>query len=409
MSYRSMEERNSDIIATAQSIKDDILSSLHVASPGIIKSFNSDLQTAVVQTAIRRRVRHEIGVVHEADPLLLDVPVCFLGGGSHALTFPVQEGDECLVFFADHCIDAWYQSGGVQNQVIPRMHDISDGFALVGFRSKPNALPGFNTEKPNFVGGLLIDGSPASSGSVAWETITGKPTSFPPATHDQPWSSITDKPLVYPPDTHVHGWDSVTDKPVTFPPSLHEHGWAEITGKPLTYPPSEHTQPWSSVTDKPLVFPPETHTHSDYALASHNHDSAYATLGHNHDSNYSGINHNHDALYAALGHGHTDYLPLAGGTITGNLFLEGIIQGGNRRMPIFSSNCNDITEEWVLASSSCSNLPVASVYWYIHTVGYASINQRKQLAFGYSTSYADSIYTRRCYSGTWTAWKQVSA
>ncbi len=158
MASRSMEDRSSDLMAIAQGIKDDIMSSLHVAMPGIIVSFDADTQTAVVQTAIRRRVRHQKGVQHEADPLLLDVPVCFLGGGEHALTFPVTKGDECLVFFADHCIDAWFQSGGVQNQLMPRMHSISDGFALVGFRSKPRALRGFREDKPNFVGGLLIDG-----------------------------------------------------------------------------------------------------------------------------------------------------------------------------------------------------------------------------------------------------------
>lgn len=111
MAKRSMEDRSTDLMAISQGIKDDIMSTLHSAMPGIIKSFNSDLQTAVVQTAIRRRVKREDGLKHEADPVLADVPVLFLGGGNSRLTFPVQAGDECLVLFADHCIDAWYQSG----------------------------------------------------------------------------------------------------------------------------------------------------------------------------------------------------------------------------------------------------------------------------------------------------------
>ena len=73
-------------------------------------------------------------------PLLPDVPVVFPGGGGFTLTFPVASGDECLVVFASRCIDAWWQSGGVGEPMEPRMHDLSDGFALVGVRSQPHRL-----------------------------------------------------------------------------------------------------------------------------------------------------------------------------------------------------------------------------------------------------------------------------
>ena len=42
--------------------------------------------------------------------------------------------------FASRCIDAWWQSGGVGEPMEPRMHDLSDGFALVGVRSQPHRL-----------------------------------------------------------------------------------------------------------------------------------------------------------------------------------------------------------------------------------------------------------------------------
>lgn len=73
-------------------------------------------------------------------PILPDVPVVFPGGGGFALTFPVAAGDECLVVFASRCIDAWWQSGGVGEPMEPRMHDLSDGFALVGVRSQARRL-----------------------------------------------------------------------------------------------------------------------------------------------------------------------------------------------------------------------------------------------------------------------------
>jgi hypothetical protein len=56
------------------------------------------------------------------------------------LTFPVAEGDECLVVFASRAIDGWWQSSGVQPPIEARMHDLSDGFVLLGFRSVPRVL-----------------------------------------------------------------------------------------------------------------------------------------------------------------------------------------------------------------------------------------------------------------------------
>lgn len=78
-------------------------------------------------------------------PLLLDCPVHFPGGGTFVLTFPVVVGDEGLVIIASRCIDQWWSTGANDNvQAELRMHDLSDGFFLPGFRSRPNAVPGLN-------------------------------------------------------------------------------------------------------------------------------------------------------------------------------------------------------------------------------------------------------------------------
>jgi protein gp138/GpV-like protein with Apex motif len=72
-------------------------------------------------------------------PLLVDIPILWQGGGGVSLTFPIKQGDECLVVFSSRCIDAWWQLGADNIQVPPnqRMHSLSDGFALVGVRSLP--------------------------------------------------------------------------------------------------------------------------------------------------------------------------------------------------------------------------------------------------------------------------------
>lgn len=121
-------------------------SGIWTSMPGIVQSFSDSAITATVQIAIK-------GVVHTPDgkaqfvnmPILVDVPVHFPRGGGCTLTFPVSKGDECLVVFAARCIDSWWQSGGIQTPMEPRIHDLSDGFAFVGFFSQATKISGIST------------------------------------------------------------------------------------------------------------------------------------------------------------------------------------------------------------------------------------------------------------------------
>lgn len=123
-----------------------IMSAIRVSIPGIIQSFDPGTVTAVVQPSIRGVEHDESGAEISANlPLLVDVPVVFPRGGGCTLTFPVKEGDECLVIFADRCIDFWWQSGGIQEPVDGRMHDLSDAFCIVGPQSQAKKISGIST------------------------------------------------------------------------------------------------------------------------------------------------------------------------------------------------------------------------------------------------------------------------
>lgn len=65
------------------------------------------------------------------------------------------------------------------------------------------------------------------------------------------------------------------------------------------------------------------HTHSQYALVDHTH-SGYAYVGHTH-SNYALTDHIHTD-YASTDHTHSDYLPKTGGTISGDVNVNGILR-----------------------------------------------------------------------------------
>lgn len=127
--------------AAHQAQIDGRLKDLHTCLPGIIVSFDSATQTASVQPAIQR-IFTERGAVNL--PVCVDVPVAFPGGGNFVLTFPVQAGDECILWFGERAIDRWHIEGGTQLPAEYRLHDLSDGLAIVGLNSQPNKLVSFN-------------------------------------------------------------------------------------------------------------------------------------------------------------------------------------------------------------------------------------------------------------------------
>ncbi|NHB94369.1 phage baseplate assembly protein V [Photorhabdus cinerea] len=142
----STESRTGDLSETLKAINHALSSQLRVAMPGIIQSFNAEAATCVVQPAIKSGIADPEGKATSVSlPLLVDVPVIFPRGGGVTLTFPVKAGDECLVIFADRCIDFWWQSGGVQEPADQRQHDLSDAFAIVGPQSQSKRISGIST------------------------------------------------------------------------------------------------------------------------------------------------------------------------------------------------------------------------------------------------------------------------
>jgi len=118
------------------------------AMPGIITKVNLAENTVEVQLALTQPIRDEAGEIEfvEIKPLQ-DVPLVFPGGGGFTLTFPITVGDEVLVVFASRCIDSWWQSGGTQKPMEPRMHDLSDAFAIPGPRSQPEKISSISSTK----------------------------------------------------------------------------------------------------------------------------------------------------------------------------------------------------------------------------------------------------------------------
>lgn len=132
---------------------------LRSSIPAKVVSFDADTQTCVVQVVIQEVVLKPPPATSqvpnpgttqnipttETIPNLEDVPIIMMRVPGWSLTFPIVEGTECLIIFADMCIDGWWQNGGINPQFDKRRHDLSDGLALFGPWSQPNKLPSYST------------------------------------------------------------------------------------------------------------------------------------------------------------------------------------------------------------------------------------------------------------------------
>lgn len=139
-------ERSASLESTLRTAMTGAQAGIWTALPGIVQSFDAGAVTAVVQPAIQAMVSRPDGEKQAVNlPVLLDCPVVFPRGGGCTLTFPVKPGDECLVVFSARCIDAWWQSGGIQLPIESRMHDLSDGFVMVGPMSRAKKIGNIST------------------------------------------------------------------------------------------------------------------------------------------------------------------------------------------------------------------------------------------------------------------------
>lgn len=127
--------------------KRDIFLSLNCHAIATIKEFNAAKQTVKATIAYRKLIAiSEKGVPKEKlepYPTLVDCPVIVLGGGGFHLTFPIKEGDKCLILFNDRDMDNWIAGSFDSAPPTDRAHSFADGIALVGL----NKVADFDTTR----------------------------------------------------------------------------------------------------------------------------------------------------------------------------------------------------------------------------------------------------------------------
>lgn len=101
-------------------------------------------------------------------PEFIEVPPITLQGGGSYTAYPIAVGDYCILFFTERCFDRWYGGADFQPPAELRMHDYSDGIALVGVNPLASAIPIPTTIKT--MGDVVHDGDYTHTGNM---TITG--------------------------------------------------------------------------------------------------------------------------------------------------------------------------------------------------------------------------------------------
>jgi hypothetical protein len=156
------------------------LAELHTSEPCTIVSWDPQTQTAVLQPTNKTLIRKPDGTSEWVQkPQIPDVPLQFPHGGGSSTTYPMKPGDEVLATISSRSQDVWQQNGGDQQIIDARIHDLSNAFAVIGFRSNPKALPAvstISTQTRNDAATHVVDHNPLTGTTVTAEGTKVKVT-----------------------------------------------------------------------------------------------------------------------------------------------------------------------------------------------------------------------------------------
>jgi hypothetical protein len=130
------DQRNTPTITEAVDARIEAkLRDLNTVSVGRIESYDDSSGRASVQLIVERVRYGEDGERETAKrPLLVEVPIVYLGASTRLIKYLIGAGDLAVVMFAQHSLDRLLAVGG--DTIDPgdeRRHHLSDAIAITGF------------------------------------------------------------------------------------------------------------------------------------------------------------------------------------------------------------------------------------------------------------------------------------
>lgn len=125
---------NKQLVETLNIAIQNALANLHTATIARVVAVSAT--TIDVQPVINRSVNGQSVRL----PVFTKVPPVFMQGGSSYTAHPIAVGDYCLLVLTERCFDRWYEGQDFRRPAEFRMHDYSDGLAIVGVNPRAGAL-----------------------------------------------------------------------------------------------------------------------------------------------------------------------------------------------------------------------------------------------------------------------------
>lgn len=123
-------------------LKHDIFATFNCHRLGKVESINPAQNT--ISATISSKWTQDDGSIIDY-PLLVDIPFMILSGGEAHIDMPINAGDDCLILFNDRDIDNWFV-GNTTPPNTSRLHSLSDGLAIIGFRNKTTQISDYPTD-----------------------------------------------------------------------------------------------------------------------------------------------------------------------------------------------------------------------------------------------------------------------
>jgi len=115
--------------------KDTISKSINCIEVGVVQSVDYNNQLVAVELYKKDSLKKSSIPYSSEKILLTGLPFVCLGGGVAGLEFPIQSGDDCVVFFNDTNFKPWQETKTKYVDIQDERHTRKSAIALVGIRS----------------------------------------------------------------------------------------------------------------------------------------------------------------------------------------------------------------------------------------------------------------------------------
>jgi len=165
------EPRDPDLLDLLERFREVLLDGIHTTEPGRITAYDPATQLASAQPEVQgRRVEEDGSLSPVTKPAVHRAPVMFLGASPKGrITWPVQVGDPCTIYYCSSAISRWVTLGRVVDPGDDRRHDLADAIIAPSLHSAAS-VP---TDAPTDALVLHADAVKIGSSSASQRSVRG--------------------------------------------------------------------------------------------------------------------------------------------------------------------------------------------------------------------------------------------